>query len=277
MTDRPADLPDFDRPPVSEVVLGLQFGSLTELRSAHIGFLWAKFRGRYPTVTEHPPLDPSFETFGSVTTAEFPEIRLQQLLQLPFPRYWFENAIGDELCQVQQDRFVHNWRKRDKDLEYPRYETVRGRLVADLAVFEEFLSQEDLGSLTFNQVEVTYTNTIDLPDSDDPHGAIARVVSVWSDIGTPERELEDVNFRTRYIIKKDSVPHARLHVSVTPVLRRPTLAKAVQLQLTMRGKPDGVDRESALSFLDEGRSVIVKAFAELTTKTMHKHWGRRDV
>jgi uncharacterized protein (TIGR04255 family) len=271
---RPKNLPDFDRPPVTEVVLSLQFGSLTKLKSAYIGFLWSKFRDRYPVVTEQPPLDPVFETFGSLALGS-QALQLQQLMLLPMPRYWFETAEGSNLCQVQQDRLVHNWRKRQG--EYPRYEVVRSELEKDLNVFQEFLATEDLGRLDFNQVEITYINTIDLPDGGDPHGSLARVMAVWTDMDSPERDLEDVFLRSRYLIKKDETPYARLHVSVIPGVHTATMAKVVQLQLTFRGKPDGNDRAAAFALMDDGRETIVTAFAELTTPDMHQHWGRTDV
>lgn len=271
MSVRPKNLPDFERPPVTEVILSLQFGSLTNLKTAYIGFLWSRLRERYPTVTEQAPLNPVFETFGSLALGS-PEIYFQPLLVLPLPRYWFETAEGSHLCQVQQDRIVHNWRKRGG--EYPRYEAVRSELEKDLDVFEEFLRTENIGALDFNQVEVSYINTIDLPDGGDAHGSLARVMAVWTDMDTPERDLEDVILRSRYLIKKDENPYARLHVSVTPGIRAASMEKVVQLELTFRGKPDGNDRVAVLALMDEGRATIVKAFAELTTPDMHQHWGR---
>lgn len=99
-------------------------------------------------------------------------------------------------------------------------------------------------------------------------------MAVWTDIGTPDRVLEDVSLRSRYLIKKDEIPYARLHVTVTPMLRHTNMEKVVQMELTFRGKPDGNDRSAAFALLDEGRATIVRAFAELTTPDMHRHWGR---
>jgi uncharacterized protein (TIGR04255 family) len=270
---RPSNLPDFERPPVTEVVLSLQFGSLVALKSAHIGFLWAKFRDRYPNVTEQPPIDPVFETFGAPQAVNQPQIRFEHFTTPPLPRYWFEADDGS-LCQVQQDRIIHNWRKRET--EYPRYEAVREEFVRDVATFEEFLQSENLGSLHFNQSEISYINTIDLPDGADPHGAIEQVTSVWKRLDAVDRDLEDVFFRARYLMRKGGTPHARLHVTFTPAIRTTTMAHVVRLDMTFRGKPEGDDVEAAFLLLDEGRAAIVKAFAEMTTPDMHKHWGRTD-
>jgi uncharacterized protein (TIGR04255 family) len=270
--NRPPDLPDFQRPPVTEVVLSLQFGSLVQLKSAHIGFLWAKLRERYPVVTEQNPIDPVFETFGMPVVNQ-PQFKFEQLTAPPMPRYWFEAPDGT-LLQVQQDRIVHNWRKRDVD--YPRFESVRKDFLWDIGIFEEFLRSENLGTLRFNQSEISYVNTIDLPDGADPRGAIEQVTSVWKKLDSADRDLEDVLFRVRYLMRKSGVPHARLHVALLPAIRTDTMAHVVRLDMTFRGKPDGEDLSSALMLLDEGRAAIVKAFAEMTTPDMHKHWGRTD-
>ncbi len=53
---RPIDLPDFKQPPLSEVVLSLQFDPLDSLKAPLIGVLWNRFRKSLPEIEEHPPL-----------------------------------------------------------------------------------------------------------------------------------------------------------------------------------------------------------------------------
>ncbi|HQS18887.1 TIGR04255 family protein [Reyranella sp.] len=271
----PSGLPSFERPPVTEVVLSLQFDMLSELKNAHIGYLWSRFRDRYPKVQEQPSLEPSFETFGTPPMAQQPSFRFEQFIGVPATRYWFETADDTGLCQVQNDRIIHNWRKREGD--YPRYEYVRAELEKDLNTFEEFLVAEDLGSLRFNQIEVSYINTIDLPGTDNPHGAVEQVISTWTRLDGVGRDLEDIAFRARFLMSKDGVPNARLHVSLAPALETTTLNRVVRLDMTYRGKPESNDRSSAMKMLDEGRAAIVVAFADMTTPEMHNHWGRTDV
>ena len=110
--DRPVDLPEFEKPPVVEVVLGIQFSELRRYRTFHAGLLWGeKFRkAGFPKCVERPSLDPAFETFGAPGRNES---RLQ-LIQMPgpeVPRLWFINHDETELVQIQSDRFLHNWRK----------------------------------------------------------------------------------------------------------------------------------------------------------------------
>src|SRR4051794_34607596 len=103
-------LPDFAKPPVTEVVLGMQFDALPRLRSLQIARLWQEaYRDRFPVTEEHVPLDPIVEKFGVVKQPRATRI-VAVLDSPPVPRYWFMNATnGTDLVQVQQDRFVRNW------------------------------------------------------------------------------------------------------------------------------------------------------------------------
>ena len=115
---RPHNLPDFSLPPLSEVVLGVQFQSPIGYQQIHAGDVWKLFKNDYPLVQEHQALPPTFETFGLST----------QSVSVPFnfnsgavhDRFWFVKSDDHELIQFQQDRIVHNWRKLDNS-EYPRF------------------------------------------------------------------------------------------------------------------------------------------------------------
>jgi uncharacterized protein (TIGR04255 family) len=250
----------------------LQFGSVAGLSTAHVGFLWQRWRSRYPVVSEQGPLEPAFEAFPAAPG--FQTVRFEALVAPLFPRYWFEGADGVDLCQVQQDRLIHNWRLRNEP--YPHYEQIRARLVSDLDDFESFVRDEGLGQLAFNQSEVTYINIIDLPDERNPHATLDDILGVWSRFSGIEGDLEDVALRARYLFKREATPYGRLHVSVSPGMRRSDSKPIVQLEMTFRGKPAAEDRFAALSLLDEGRAVIVKSFDKMTTSEMHAYWGRKN-
>src|SRR5687768_5870943 len=121
---RPTGLPDFTRPPVTEVVLSIQFATLEKFRSAHVGHFWKQFRSKYPNLSEQAILRPVFETFGTAGRTP-PAVRFEEFLSPPMPRYWFDEEGKPDLLQLQQDRIVHNWRKSDQHPNYPRYERIR--------------------------------------------------------------------------------------------------------------------------------------------------------
>jgi uncharacterized protein (TIGR04255 family) len=137
----PSDLPDFERPPVVEVVVGVQFEELG-LKVPHLGLLWQKYRGRFPHVDQRPALDPVVERFG-VPAPPIPSLTLMD--QPPANRLWFMTEAQDELIQVQPDRLILNWRNFEAKHGYPRYEAVEQGFLSTFATFTEFLTEQGLG------------------------------------------------------------------------------------------------------------------------------------
>lgn len=150
MAARPADLPEYDDPPVVEVVLSVQFAELRNYRTIYGGLLWdRKFRASFGEVTEHPPLVPTFETFGA-TGAGGVAFSVEQVTGPPVPRLWFAKENKTELIQFQASRFIHNWRKAASGIDYPRYEHIREKFFAEVAEIEEFLRAENIGGIDPN-------------------------------------------------------------------------------------------------------------------------------
>ena len=281
---RPADLPDFDRPPLVEVVLGVQFSDLTDYRTHHAGLLWDKhFRADFPRCVERHPIAAIFETFGAVSQGQ-PRLQVQ-VLEAPgpvVPRLWFINDGDTELVQIQADRFLHNWR-REKKASYPRYEPIRERFFQELADVESFFEGEKIGAIEPNQCEVTYVNHISLADDSDPWTQLHRIFEIWGsfDAIRPARGAqlpapEDARFSLRFIISDpdSGEPLGRLHIDGQPIIAGEA-GRAIRLNMTARGCPKTPTYQGVADFLDTGRDAIVRGFAAITTAAMHEHWERK--
>lgn len=110
--------PKYQRPPIIELVLGVQFDVLPGFTSGHAGWFWKEIVGSEWKSSDAMPIADLTETFGS----PIPNKMTMQFQQAVAPRLMIENASGDRLIQVQSSRFHYNWRKRDG--EYPHYESV---------------------------------------------------------------------------------------------------------------------------------------------------------
>jgi uncharacterized protein (TIGR04255 family) len=275
MTD---PLPSFDCPPVVEVVLGTQFDPIKALRAPQIGLLWQEFRTQLPITEEQPPLDPVIERFGAVRKAT-QGVSFQILDVPPIPRIWYRNESGTELVQVQTDRFIHNWRRIADDDQYPRYEPLRTTFADDLERFVTFVQRENLGEFAPNQCEVTYVNHIIPDDAWTEHGELDKVLTVFRQEYSDRflAKPEDARLSVRYVIPSAAgEPLGRLHISADPVFRTKDDVQMIRLNLTARGRPAGPGMDGVLNFLDIGREWVVRAFASITTKEMHRIWRRTD-
>src|SRR5262245_53751366 len=168
-------LPDFAAPPVVEVALGLQFDPPIGLTSAVLGRIWELYKSRFPRTEDQPPL-PSVLEAADVRAPQPTRLRLMGVP--PLPRCWFLNASQSELIQIQDDKFIRNWRKTGEADQYPRYERIRDAFKADYKVFADFVVGSGLGSLQPTQCEVTYVNHIKVGGSWG-HGAIEHVLRMW--------------------------------------------------------------------------------------------------
>ena len=279
MISRPSDLPDYGAPPVTEVVLGVQFNTLSRFMAPHLGFVWAEFKQQFPQVEEHPPLDPTFETFaekGSV--APLPRVQFQLVTSLPVPRVFFVNSEKTELLQFQRDRFLHNWRKSGEGDAYPRFERMLATFESGYRKLDALIGRENLGTIIPNQCEVTYINQIPLPVGQSPFETFERLFGsfisalILDDLGKPE----DARFLLRYIIRDaDGAPAGRLIVTAEPAWKLDGTSM-VQLTLVARGKPQSADLAGVLGFLTVGRRHIVRTFTQLTSKEMHNLWERKQ-
>ncbi|MEJ7804825.1 MAG: TIGR04255 family protein [Telluria sp.] len=266
---RPADLPDFKRPPLNEVVLGVQFSNPVNYSQIHAGEVWNLFRAEYPNVEEHQPISPAFETFGPKTQTNLGG----QFAFIEGPlhdRYWFLNQSRDELIQFQQDRLHHNWRKvGDESNEYPRFECMISKFTDELSKLEGYFNDLAPQSLQVNQCEVSYINHFPVENDTD-----IRMSDWLRFINFDGIQPQNFAFNFREALLDDAnKPWARLSCEVSEG-RKVSGQRIIALTLTVRGAPTIPDAKSALEFLSKGRNLIVKRFAELTTDTAHEKWGR---
>lgn len=272
MNERP--LPAFDKPPVSEVVMSVQFDPLSDLNPLHMGRWWTdERRDRYPRTEEKAPLEPTREEFKSPTQRA---LSVKVMGVPPSPSIWFLKEDRSELLQVQRDRFTRNWAKVGEDGLYPRFNTLFPAFKADFNDFVQFLNVEGLGAPTIRQCELTYVNSIRTDSNWSRHGQLVELLGPWSGELT-ERflgEPEDVQVNLRYIIPGAGQPIGRMYVAVQPAWT-PDKEPIFLMTLTARGSPYSSDFDGVSGFMTNAHEWIVRGFTTLTTRRMHETWERR--
>ncbi len=269
-------LPSFENPPVVEVALSVQFAPIDALQTPQMGLLWGEFRERLPKSTAQPPLQPEFENFEAAGIS-MPRVRIETFDAPPVPRLWFLNGEETELVQVQQTRFITNWR-RVNDEPYPRFQKVLQDFRRRFGIFSEFLSREKLGELEPNQCEVTYVNHIDRATGQARHGAVEEILTTWTEHYSDSflHDPEDVAVRLRYLIPgPNDTPAGRLHISFQRAFKMDQ-KPIFLLNLTARGKPTSDGMEGVYGFFDLGHEWIVRGFTSITPRSMHQIWERKD-
>ena len=269
---RPPGLPDFTDPPLTEVVVSIQFATPQTYSEAYIRDVWALFESDFPKVQEMPALAPTFEVFGG---PELPAMRLNfgVLTAAMRNRYWFLNERGTELIQFQQDRFIHNWRKVPGHTnEYPRFDPIFSRFTKELEALDNYFRSKSWGLIMPNQCELTYVNQIPLTTDTGqpiPKSYYFRKIDVSLD--------EDVSDFALYLRKpitaKDGRPVGRQFVEAGTGVDGKGNA-VLGLNLTVRGAPAEASLAAALEFLQNARQLIDNTFVTFTSDAAQKKWGR---
>ncbi len=259
--------PDFDNPPVIEVVCGIHFKSIDKLLMPHFGLLWERYKPDYPICQEVAPIVPVIEQFGKEKPIDF---FLKDTP--PLPRIWFVDKNDNGIIQIQRDRFLHNWRKVRPDDEYPRYPTVFKMFKDHFNKFEQFLKDNDFGGIQPLQYEMTYINHIYQGKGWENISQIGKIFPDFSFRVNDDRYLpmpDRINWRTSFKLPNKS---GIMHVSIKNGRRIQDDTPMLLMDLTVRG----ISENGMEAWFDLAREWIVCGFADLTGHDIQKDiWLRR--
>ena len=263
----------FERPPVVEVAVSVRFdrpaisGPLVMLR-------WSQIRDRFPKYEEAPPVPLLEETLDRPGSPKF-ELKITD--GPPTSRLFMKSESETEILQIQEDMLGYSWRKLSPTDEYPHFGKIIAGFKKELSEFEEFLSEEDMESVASIQCEVTYVNLILPGEIWSDHSELGKIVpsagARLSEGFLPPPEQS--RYSTRYaILDDDGLPRGKLYVSLEPGRLVGEDSPMYMMTLTARGAPEGECRDSVIKTMDIGHEWIVRGFTTLTSREMHKEWGR---
>lgn len=275
MIPRPNDLPEFDDPPVAEVLMGFQFGTEHPLQAVHVGPYWQLIRDVFTRHEQQPPLHLREEDFAE-SSFKAMGAELQLLTGAPpLPRFWFLDDSGNRLIQLQQQMFLHNWRKVSGVEEYPRFETIWKEFDHRWQEFRKFLSDTGLGKPRTTVAELTYVNHLQRgrcwEDMSDAQGLFNFAV---------ERQPAFLPVSESFTWSGTFVPRSgagRLHVEVGPAILTRDNTSIFRFVLTARGPVGAGENEQGETekWFHEARQWIVRGFTDLTSARAHKLWKRK--
>lgn len=267
-------LPDYNKPPVNEVVMGVQFDTLEKFTAVHPGLYWQRIKEQYPQSSVHPPIATVIETFKDHIAAPV-KIQPEITATPPPPRCWFLNSSGNRLVQLQAERFLHNWRKVTGEEVYPRYNNILPEFEKLWKDFLDFAANENLGEVKPNQWEVTYVNHIYQGEGWTTLEDVHKLFPAWSSESSQDYlpHPERINLDLTYAFPDDL---ARLHISLTPAYTRKDNRMLLRLNLTARGRLESIDHKSLIRCLGLGHEWIVRGFADFTSPEAHAIWERKE-
>jgi uncharacterized protein (TIGR04255 family) len=259
-TSKTDPLPSYKQPPVDEVVCGIRFEPLPQLKVPHIGLLWGKFRQEYPVTQHAPPI------------ATDTSLLVDETIGVPLPRMWFISKADNELVQFQLDRFYYNWRRRGDD--YPRYPSVIEKFEKAKQQLDAFTDELQLGPIKTVECELSYINHI-------PKGegweSIDDLPKVMQDFTWQEQKHSflpapaNVAWQTRF-----PLPNGQGWLNVKLNEARKDGVPLLILELTAKGLGEKTTPTVQRDWFDLAHLWIVRGFADLTTKEIQKTIWKRE-
>lgn len=264
----PTTSTDWKRPPVIEVVLGVQFEPIQGFSNGHLGWFWRTVAKDYRTATDANPIQPVIESFG-----DGPQFGLPQIEFSPHRGDSRLRMLSDDksrMLQLQNGWLVANWLKRE-GLPYPGYQGVLSEFKRALKAFQDFASSEGIGKVVPNLWEVTYIDHI-------PRGTVWNEVEdipkvipgLLGPFKSPHGDSETLSGKWVFRLKPRP---ARLVVAVQSA--RTTTDPPQDLLVvtsTARGPVEADRADRLVEYLNFGRSVVVETFEAVTSREARAYW-----
>ena len=261
-------------PPLIETYIGAHFENNIGFQTLSLYDFWEKLGcDRFSSYSEHSPLDPLPKP--NTHTFDFRTIP-------PMRRFWFEGGDDKEyLVQVQEDRFIYNWRKQQgKNIgSYPRYEKVRDAFFDYYSTFEDSLMKEV--KKVPSHLELGYINLIEIPDQ-----RIENVEQVFVGLSLEkcilkksERTLSSGGIAYRSIFNIDKESRAlTMDISVRQNPQTGKLYFYFELKVTgpFSGDIKDFEKIEMVEWFDGARKHISSAFQNMTTEKMQEQWGKQN-
>ena len=250
-------LPSYKTPPVIEVVYAVGFAPLAKLTAPHTGLFWRSIENKFPSVKQAQPIGP-----------------IPQDIWKTIPRVWYVSEDQNTIVQIQNNRFVFNWRKVREEDTYPRFETIESSFQENFSKFVSFLETEKLGSLDIRSYELSYFNHIERA------GRLAGPQSAR--LLFPDFRWQ--NRRNRFLPMPYHV-FWNVQIEIGEVGLLVADLKSAQrgndgqdifvLELTARGDARTNDNSDLHDWFLRARECIVNGFADLTNDRLQVElWGR---
>jgi uncharacterized protein (TIGR04255 family) len=265
----------FERPPIIEMALGVQFAPIANFTGAHYGWFWKHYLDAAWTKAQDAlRLPPQFEKFGEQGGLQFPgSFFIQSQGPLQPQRILLINEGDDRIIQLQNDRFHYNWRKREGS--YPSFPRLDPEFRQSLQTFEDFVRDSGLDAPLYNQWELTYFNSI-------PKGELWDSPSDWVEIfpglfgRTDPREIDLVCESSSGMLKFEIPPkRGRLYV-VGQHAKIDSGQEVLQVDLTARGPViDGDEAWNLANGMTAGHAALVRTFRRIASPRARSYWGER--
>jgi uncharacterized protein (TIGR04255 family) len=268
----------FSAPPIVETALSVQFNSLVGFTAAHAGWFWKEYveklgdgpPNEWKEAAEAVKIPELSEKFGAEDVWATPSIRFTP--GIVSPRIQLIRGDGERMLQVQDNRFILNWRKRAS--AYPSFQILLPEFRNMLSAFESFCSEAGFGTPVYNFWEVAYVDQIKKGTLWDSARNLNRIFPALttppvSDRHAPQSDDETISADWRFSLTNR---RGRLYIQLRQSRLQPSNEEIIQLTTTARG--DVSETHSWEQGLNFGHDALRETFLAITSTEAQEYWGK---
>lgn len=254
----------FSKPPVTELVFDISFRLPRRMQTAHVGAFWSIIRGDFPSASDKAPVPPMQVP---PRPGQLVETNIEVSDVPPLRRTWFEDTEKRELIQLQDDRFIYNWRRKGLDDPYLGYDSIQPLFERRLVALQKFLGEVGLGAMDYVGFELTYVNQIGPMNG---LGSVALHAALVDHVRDEARE--------RFLPRPEVVTTVSMYALPEDggILRVQSQGTATSLRIDLAARTDAAGRDDSYrrKWFDLAHTWIIRGFKDATSPEFHgAHWG----
>lgn len=250
----------FQNPPVIEVVFQVMFPTITGIGPPHFGLFWSSIRDEFPTLQSAPRLGP---------------IDIQQIKNaFPENRLWLVHKSNETIIQLQDNRFLFNWRAMGEEHSYPGYDDLYPQFRRYLEQFCEYVDSENVPIESFTGFDLHYIN----------HIYLNKTVRNWEDAGNvltpfnkPGVDRNSFPLKSLSLSTVSDIPGSdnRLTVAIESKTHNITKKELLNYEMRVSGNRENMSLESMDSEFSTAHDQMLEAFLNLSTSKVRREWGSK--
>ncbi|HNP35394.1 MAG TPA: TIGR04255 family protein [Woeseiaceae bacterium] len=248
----------FKKPPLNEIVFQVIFPELVGFGGAHIGLFWSEFRDRFPTIQSAPRVElaKSFNLANGV---------------LPENRIWLIHKDNSQVIQIQDDRFMFNWRDVGEETTYPGFDALYPIFKEYFSAFIDFLESEEKAPKFVTGFELNYVNHI-YPDVWEDWSDIGEIFPAfnWRSNPSPMPDIKGFRYFMQSTLDDDI---GELTVTIDSRTHKKTSSPLVNFEIKVTGGKRELEVESLDAVFLPAHDGLVDTLVSMVSEKVRASWN----
>jgi uncharacterized protein (TIGR04255 family) len=269
----------FDAPPVIETVLSVQFASLPGYATAHAGWFWKEYLDKlteesglkWTQAVDAVRIEDQFERFGSEDIWG-PPFSFKAIQGSQPNRTQLIRADGERMVQIQDSRFILNWKKQTG--AYPSFKPLLEEFRTALHAFESFVAEAGFGNLAYNQWEIIYIDQLKKGEMWESARDWSRIFPglamppVQTELLTTGDETMSADWRFSLANRR-----GRMYIALRQLRTLPSNEEV--LNITFVGRGPVTATQTWEQGLEIGHEALNETFLAITSAEAQARWGKK--